>query len=108
MEFTKCDAHQISVDPTSPQTYHRSHLEKATALPQWPWKNHTASVGAHSRLDFGFVDVEVGVDVLHVIVLFESFDKAHHLRGLRARQLNVVLPHHSHFPRPTLDSLLCQ
>ena len=37
---------------------------------EW-WKR---SVGADGCLDFGFVDIEVGVDVLHVVVLFERFD----------------------------------
>ena len=27
--------------------------------------------------------------------VFESFDQTHHLRGLRARQLDVILRHHA-------------
>ena len=36
--------------------------------------NSSALLGADGSLDFRFVDVEIGVDVLHVIVLFEGFD----------------------------------
>jgi hypothetical protein len=40
-----------------------------------------SSVGANGGLDFRFVDIEVGVDVLNVIVLFESFDEPQHRGG---------------------------
>ena len=55
------------------------------------------SIGADGGLNFGLVDVEVRVDVLYVVVLFEGFDQAHHLRGLRAGQLDVVLRNHADF-----------
>src|SRR5260370_42127007 len=70
-------------------------------------ENRRDLVGADGRLNFGFVDIEVGVDVLHVVVLLECFDQAHHLRSLRACQLDVVLRDQSHFlpPRPTPASV---
>ena len=37
------------------------------------------SVGGDGSLDFAFVDVEVGIDVLDIIVFFERFDELHHL-----------------------------
>ena len=40
------------------------------------------------------IDIEVRVDVLHVIVVFERFDQANHLRGRRAFQLDVILRNH--------------
>ena len=42
-------------------------------------------VRSNCRLNFRLVDIEISVDVLHVVVFFQSFDEAHHLRGLRAR-----------------------
>src|SRR5205807_9218400 len=69
--------------------------KKATA-PQWPQEKESL-VGSDGRLDFGFVDVEVRVDMLHVVVFFERLDQAHHLRGLRASQLDVVLRDHPDF-----------
>src|SRR5438046_7335420 len=46
--------------------------EKATAR-QRPQEKESL-VRADSRLDFGFVDVEVCVNVLHVVVFFKSLD----------------------------------
>jgi len=43
------------------------------------------SVGADSRLNLRLIDIEIGVDVLHVVVLFERFHQPDHLRGLRPR-----------------------
>ena len=44
-------------------------------------------------LNFLFVDVEVGVDVLHVVVILERLDHAQHLLRLRAAELDVILRH---------------
>jgi hypothetical protein len=61
----------------------------------WPRKNLQFNlVRSHSRLNLRFVNVEVRVDMLHIIVFFESFYQPHHLGGLRARQLDVVLRDH--------------
>src|SRR5229473_2391510 len=46
--------------------------------------------------------------MLHVVVLFEGFDQAHHLGGLRARQLDVVLRDHGDLRRGRRNSRLCQ
>jgi len=48
-------------------------------------------------LHFFLVDVEVGVNVLDVVVIFEGFDHAHHLLGLRAAELDVILGDESDF-----------
>ena len=58
-------------------------------------ENKRSSVGPDRRLDFRFVNVEVRVHVLHVVVFFEGFYESHHLRCLRARQLDVILRHHA-------------
>ena len=42
------------------------------------------------------VDIEIGVDVLHVVVFFERFHQADHLARGRAFQLDVVLRNHRH------------
>src|SRR5882724_1232582 len=66
---------------------------------EWGLQNSSpaASVRADRRLNFRFVDIEVGVYVLHVIMFFECFDQSHHLHSLRAGQLDVVLRHHADF-----------
>jgi hypothetical protein len=40
--------------------------------------------------------VEVGVDVLHVVVIFERLDQPNHRRGLMAFELDVILRNHGH------------
>ena len=32
------------------------------------------SAGAHSRLNLRFIDIEIGVNMLHIVVLFQSLD----------------------------------
>src|SRR4029077_1841981 len=46
--------------------------------------------------------------MLHVIVFFKRFDEAHHLRGLRAGQLDVILRDHSDFRRFRCNSRFSQ
>jgi hypothetical protein len=48
-------------------------------------------------LNFLFVYVEVGVNVLHVVVIFQSFDHTDHLLCLLAAQLHVILRHPAYF-----------
>ena len=55
------------------------------------------SVCADSGLNFTLVDIEVRVDVLHVIVFFQRFHQPEHLLGLFAGQLDVVLGNHRDF-----------
>src|SRR6185369_11946511 len=43
----------------------------------------------------GLIDVEVGVDVLDVVLIFEGFQQANHGGGLLAFQLHVVLRDHA-------------
>lgn len=45
----------------------------------------------------GFIDIEVGVNFLHVVVVFHGFHQAQHLLGATAFQLDVVLRDHRHF-----------
>jgi len=42
----------------------------------------TMRLARHRGLNFLLVDIKVGVDVLHVVVIFECFDHAQHLLGL--------------------------
>src|SRR5208282_3345565 len=56
-------------------------------------------LACYGCLNFLFVDVEVRVDVLHVVVLFHSFHHAQHLLRLLARELDVVLRHKRYFGR---------
>ena len=46
------------------------------------------------RLQLLLVDIEVGVDVLHVVVIFERFAQPQHAAGVLAFQLDQVLGHH--------------
>jgi hypothetical protein len=48
-------------------------------------------------LNFLFVYVEVGVNVLHVVVIFQSLDHTDHLLCLLAAQLHVILRHPAYF-----------
>src|SRR5215469_1911960 len=50
------------------------------------------------------IDIEVGVDVLDIIVIFESLDQADHLSGLLAFELDIVLRDHGDFCRGRLDA----
>ena len=47
-----------------------------------------------SRGHVGFVDIEVGVDFLHVVVIFDGFHQAQHLLRVAAFELDVVLRDH--------------
>jgi len=50
------------------------------------------------------VNIEVGVDVLYVVVLLEGFHQANHRRGLLAFQLDVGIRNHAHARRSRLDA----
>src|SRR6266852_7935569 len=52
--------------------------------------NVSRLMGANGSLNFRFVDIEIGVNVLHVVVFFECFDEAEHLGGLRAGQFDGI------------------
>ena len=86
----------------------RCALKEKTATEdstRWPVrKGPRNSVGPHGRLNFRLVDVEIGVNVLHVVVFFQGFYQAQHLLGLLPRQFNVVLRHHAHFGGLRLDA----
>ncbi len=58
-----------------------------------PNKTEEASEGSR-RGHVGFVDVEVRVNLLHVVVVFHGFHQAQHLLGTTAFQLDVVLRDH--------------
>src|SRR4029077_15909353 len=49
------------------------------------------------------VDVEIRVDILHVVLIFKRFHQPDHLAGRRAFQLDVVLRNHGHARRHRLD-----
>src|SRR5277367_3086245 len=61
-------------------------------------------LSGHRRLDFLFVYVEIGVDVLDVIVIFQRLDHSQHLLRLRPGQLDVVLRHEGNFSGRRGDS----
>src|SRR5215471_15182119 len=82
--------------PSSPPKSKRPWQVLSTAFSK-RWSKNAGSVCAHCRLNLRFVNVEVGVNVLHVIVLFERLHQAQHLRGLRAGQLDGVLRYHAEF-----------
>src|SRR5208283_4603996 len=42
------------------------------------------------------IDIKVGVDVLHVFVIFEGFEQTDHLRSLHAFQFDVGIRNHGH------------
>src|SRR5258705_10149003 len=50
------------------------------------------------------INVEVRVDVLHVVVVFERFDQPDHLRSLLALKLDVVLRNHRYARRRRSDA----
>ena len=43
-----------------------------------------------------FVDIEIGMHVLHIVVIVESFHQANHLRRLRPFQFDISIGNHSH------------
>jgi hypothetical protein len=51
------------------------------------------------RLQFRFFDVEVGVDVRNVFVVFQFIHQPQHLVRLLAGELHVILRHHGDFRR---------
>ena len=53
-------------------------------------------LSGHGGLDFFFVDIEVRVNVLHIVVIFERLNHSQHLLRLRPGQLDVVLRHPGH------------
>src|ERR1700739_4961355 len=87
----------------------RAQSEKATCgITWWPFDKpgirKSDLIRADGGLDFRFVDVEVGVNVLHIVMLFEGFHQAQHLRGLRAGKLDVILRNHADFRRRRSDT----
>src|SRR6267142_386538 len=87
----------------------RVKQKRPVRVADWPSsKLQSELVRADSGLDFRFVDIEVRVNMLHVVVFFERFHQANHLRGLRARQLDVVLRDHRDFRRCWSNSRLRQ
>src|SRR5580692_6690928 len=48
-------------------------------------------LGGNGGLDFLFVDIEVRIYALHIVVIFERFDHPKHLLRLLAAQFDVVL-----------------
>ena len=58
----------------------------------------------HDFFQHLLINVEVGVDVLYVVVLFEGFHQANHRRGLLAFQLDVGIGNHAHARRNRLDA----
>lgn len=70
------------------------------ASPQKKRKQASALEGrlaGDGGLHFFFVDVEVGVNVLDVVVIFESFHHAHHLLRLLAAQFHIILGNEADF-----------
>src|SRR2546429_4227982 len=59
----------------------------------------TCALPIYRRLNLRLIDVEVGVNMLHVVVLFERLDQPHHLHRLRTSELDVILRHHCDFRR---------
>src|ERR1700693_4987405 len=79
-------------------------LATLTAWPLWTrirnswWKRRASeALARYRRLHFLLVDVEVRVDVLHVVVIFQRFDHPHHLLRLRPAQLDVILRYEADF-----------
>src|SRR6267154_3041592 len=62
----------------------------------------------HSGLNLRLINVEIGVDVLHVVVLFKGFDQPNHLRSLRTGELDVILRDHANFRGCWSDSRFAQ
>lgn len=63
-------------------------------------------VSTRHGFDFLLVDIEIRVDVLHVIVVFHVFDHAQHLLCLRAGELHIILGNPGDFGRSWRDSRL--
>src|SRR5690348_16072487 len=68
------------------------------------WRSRLAGHDGH----FFFVDVEVGEDVLYVVVLFERFHEFQHLLRRRTRQLDVILRNPGDLRRFRLDACFRQ
>ncbi len=62
------------------------------------------ALAGHCGLNFLFVDVEVCVDVLHVVVIFECFHHAEHLLRRCAGELHSILRHPTNFGRRWRDA----
>src|SRR5208337_3418517 len=96
--------------PSSTTFTRRSGPESKTAIEIRPMAaaENRCLVCANCRLNFRFVDIEVGVDVLHVIVFFQCFHQPQHLRSLLPGKLDVVLRHHAQLGRSGLNPGLHQ
>src|ERR1051325_6194303 len=63
--------------------------------------NTRTAVGRRSgqRFHLLFVDIEVGIDILNVVMLFEDFAQLQHAAGVLSFELDEVLRDHSDFSR---------
>src|SRR5437879_6166247 len=66
-------------------------------------KSSTAQLARHFLQQL-LVNIEVGVNVLHVILVFERFHEPNHSVGRLTFQLNVVLRNHRYAGGSRLDS----
>jgi len=74
-----------------------AHSQPLTGARGKQWLRCTKLLRSHNVLHFFLVDVEVGGNFLHIVVLFQRFDQPDHLRGLVSGKLDVILRHPGHF-----------
>ncbi|MGD0598678.1 MAG: hypothetical protein ABR988_02575, partial [Terriglobales bacterium] len=67
--------------------------QRATQIIRWPDHPITSARDFFQSL---LVDIEVGMDVLHIFVVFERLHQADHLRRLLPFQLDVGIGNHGH------------
>jgi hypothetical protein len=81
-------------------TSERCNKNDQRIQPRWPYRKKKSRksnplVRSDGRLDLRFVDIEVCIHMLYIVMLFEGFNQPNHLHSLCAGQLYVVLRNHA-------------
>ena len=75
----------------------KHRIEQTKRRPTRTAQTQNRTLLARNFLQLLLVNVEVGVNTLHVVVVFDRFQQADHLVGSLSFQLDVILRDHSYF-----------
>src|SRR5579872_1273605 len=84
----------------------RSKSLQKNKPPVWGGSSANATKSPSDLFQQLLVNIEIGVHVLHIVMLFERFHQADHSSCCLTFQLDIVLRDHGHAGRGRLDASL--